>query len=208
MVTNCSEISYIFTYNTDFVTGSLFSNERVTNSETEKLNSISNVHNCGLISKENTCKISKHFVVYLCKFLPLSIFIAMMWKKKISYALKMLKDNVQSACRYLKQSKSSLYSSFCISIFIFESSTGMFHINHLSITDWDTWADYLSMTMECFPGVTQPWHKLPIIPQCLITWRRKKPAKKIREAQGDRLVGFNKGCSIISIKKTVVLILN
>lgn len=58
MVTNCSEISYIFTYNTDFVTGSLFSNERVTNSETEKLNSISNAHNCGLISKENTCKIS------------------------------------------------------------------------------------------------------------------------------------------------------
>lgn len=49
MVTNCSEISYIFTYNTDFVTGSLFSNERVTNSETEKLNSI---------AKENTCKIS------------------------------------------------------------------------------------------------------------------------------------------------------
>lgn len=129
-------------------------------------------------------------------------------KKKISYAVKMLKDNVQSACRYLKQSKSSLYSSFCISIFIFESSTGMFHINHLSITDWDTWADYLSMTMECFPGVTQPWHKLPIIPQCLITWGRKKPAKKIREAQGGRLVGFNKGCSIISIKKTVVLILN
>lgn len=39
-------------------------------------------------------------------------------KKKISYAVKMLKDNVQSACRYLKQSKSSLYSSFCISIFI------------------------------------------------------------------------------------------
>lgn len=129
-------------------------------------------------------------------------------KKKIPYAVKMLKDNVQSARRYLKQSKSSLYSSFCISIFIFESSTGMFHINHLSITDWDTWADYLSMTMECFPGVTQPWHKLPTIPQCLITWGRKKPAKKIREAQGGRLVGFNKGCSIISIKKTVVLILN
>lgn len=59
-------------------------------------------------------------------------------KKKNSYALKMLKDKVQSACRYLKQSKSSPYSSFCISIFIFESSTGMFHINHLSITDWDT----------------------------------------------------------------------
>lgn len=58
MVTNCSEISYIFTYNTDFVTGSLFSKERITNSETEKLNSISNVHNCGLISNENTCKIS------------------------------------------------------------------------------------------------------------------------------------------------------
>lgn len=59
-------------------------------------------------------------------------------KKKIPYADKMLKDNVQSACRYLKQSKSSPYSSFCIIIFIFESSTGMFHINHLSITDWDT----------------------------------------------------------------------
>lgn len=123
-------------------------------------------------------------------------------KKKIPYAVKMLKDNVQSACRYLKQSKSSLYSSFCISIFILN------HPQVCSITDWDTWADYLSMTMECFPGVTQPWHKLPIIPQCLITWRRKKPAKKIREAQGGRLVGFNKGCSIISIKKTVVLILN
>lgn len=39
-------------------------------------------------------------------------------KKKIPYAVKMLKDNVQSACRYLKQLKSSLYSSFCISIFI------------------------------------------------------------------------------------------
>lgn len=132
----------------------------------------------------------------------------MMWKKK--------KFHMQWKCwkiMYNQQSLPKTIKIFTLFIILyqhlyFESSTGMFHINHLSITDWDTWADYLSMTMECFPGVTQPWHKLPIIPQCLITWGRKKPAKKIREAQGGRLVGFNKGCSIISIKKTVVLILN
>lgn len=51
--------NFLYFYkNTVFITGSLFSKERITNSETEKLNSISNVHNCGLISKENTCKIS------------------------------------------------------------------------------------------------------------------------------------------------------
>lgn len=74
----------------------------------------------------------------------------------------MLKDNVQSACRYLKQSKSSLYSSFCISIFIFESSTGMFHIK----SPVNYRLGYLSrlpvndngMFPRCYPTLTQITH--------------------------------------------------
>lgn len=78
MVINCFEIFYIFIYNIDFVIGLLFFNERVINLEIEKLNLISNVYNCGLILKENICKIFKYFVVYLCKFFLFLIFIVMM----------------------------------------------------------------------------------------------------------------------------------
>lgn len=78
MVINCFEIFYIFIYNIDFVIGLLFFNERVINLEIEKLNLISNVYNCGVILKENICKIFKYFVVYLCKFFLFLIFIVMM----------------------------------------------------------------------------------------------------------------------------------
>lgn len=78
MEINCFEIFYIFIYNIDFVIGLLFFNERVINLEIEKLNLISNVYNCGVILKENICKIFKYFVVYLCKFFLFLIFIVMM----------------------------------------------------------------------------------------------------------------------------------
>lgn len=57
MVINCFEIFYIFIYNIDFIIGLLFFKERIINLEIEKLNLISNVYNCGLILKENICKI-------------------------------------------------------------------------------------------------------------------------------------------------------
>lgn len=57
MVINCFEIFYIFIYNIVFIIGLLFFKERIINLEKEKLNLISNVYNCGLILKENICKI-------------------------------------------------------------------------------------------------------------------------------------------------------
>lgn len=57
MVINRFEIFYIFIYNIVFIIGLLFFKERIINLEIEKLNLISNVYNCGLILKENICKI-------------------------------------------------------------------------------------------------------------------------------------------------------
>lgn len=44
-----------------------------------------NVHNRGLISIENICLIFLHFISFLCKCFPLSMFIAKMWKKYSVY---------------------------------------------------------------------------------------------------------------------------
>lgn len=115
---------------------------------------------------------------------------------------------IQSACRYLKQSKSSLYSLFCFSIFILVSSTGI--LPYQSI--FNHRLKYLSrlpvhdngMFPRCYPTLTHITHHSSVSDYL---GRKKPPRRFVRHKTSDWSASI-KGCSIISIKKTVVLILN